>query len=60
MKFVNCPHCGHKLLEGENGSSVNVKCSKCKSVVNVILDADGTVHLSVVLSNKATKEVAAS
>lgn len=47
MKFVNCPQCGHKLLEGESGSNVNVKCNKCKSIVNVKL-LDDTVSLSVV------------
>ena len=52
MKFVNCPQCGHKLLEGENGSIVNVKCNKCKSIVSVKLH-DDTVTLSVV--NDVTK-----
>lgn len=47
MKFVNCPLCGHKLLEGENGSNVKVKCNKCKSVVNVTLN-DDSVSLNVV------------
>ena len=27
--------CGHKLLEGQDGSHVNVKCNKCKSVIEV-------------------------
>ncbi len=35
MKFVNCPICGHKLLEGDDGSVVKVKCNKCKSIVEV-------------------------
>lgn len=35
MKFVNCPICGHKLLEGHDGSVVKVKCNKCKSIVEV-------------------------
>ena len=25
MTYVNCPKCGHKLLEGEDGSKVQVK-----------------------------------
>lgn len=35
MRFVNCPICGHKLLEGNSGSIVRVKCNKCKSIVEV-------------------------
>lgn len=27
--------CGHKLLEGQDGSYVSVKCNKCKSVIEV-------------------------
>lgn len=35
MKFVYCPICGHKLLEGHDGSLVKVKCNKCKSILEV-------------------------
>ena len=35
MKYVNCPVCGHKLLEGKEHSCVRVKCSKCKTIVEV-------------------------
>ena len=35
MKFVFCPVCGHKLLEGDVGSRVRAKCSKCKQVLEV-------------------------
>ena len=55
MKFVNCPKCGHKLLEGESGSCVNVKCNKCKSVVNVKLH-ENTVNLSVISCNELCKQ----
>lgn len=37
MKYVNCPVCGHKLLEGKEHSCVRVKCSKCKTIVEVII-----------------------
>lgn len=40
MKFVGCPVCGHKLLEGEANSCVQVKCNKCKSVVKVTIGDD--------------------
>ena len=55
MKFINCPSCGHKLLEGENGSTVNVKCNKCKSIVHVNLRND-MVHLSIITNNTAEKQ----
>lgn len=35
MKFVFCPVCGHKLLEGKNGSLVQVKRNKCKNIIEV-------------------------
>lgn len=35
MKYVNCPVCGHKLLEGKENSCVRVKCNKCKTIVEV-------------------------
>ncbi len=47
MTYVNCPKCGHKLLEGEDGSKVQVKCNKCKSIVNVSIQSSG---VSVVVS----------
>ncbi len=44
MKYVYCPICGHKLLEGQDGSRVNVKCNKCKSIIEVsILTENVTV-----------------
>lgn len=55
MKFVNCPKCGHKLLEGENGSFVNVKCNKCKSIVSVKIQGD-SVSLSVICDD-TTKQM---
>ncbi len=37
MKYVSCPVCGHKLLEGEPDSLVKVKCGKCKTIVQVTI-----------------------
>lgn len=54
MTYVNCPKCGHKLLEGETGSKVQVKCNKCKSIVNVTIQTSG---VNVVV-NSPTKTVA--
>lgn len=41
MKFVFCPVCGHKLLEGATGSRVRAKCSKCKEILEVTITDAG-------------------
>ncbi len=41
MKYVSCPVCGHKLLEGETNSYVKVKCTKCKTVSEVKITDKG-------------------
>ena len=51
MRFVSCPQCGHKLLEGQNGSCVTVKCNKCKAIVTVKIEEDA-VKLSTQNLNK--------
>lgn len=44
MKYVYCPICGHKLLEGHDGSIVRLKCNKCKNIITVsILNGNITV-----------------
>ena len=45
MKYVNGPVCGHKLLEGKAQSCVRVKCSKCKTIVEVSI-GDNNVALA--------------
>lgn len=52
MKFVYCPICGHKLLEGSDPSDVKVKCSKCKTIVRVKI-ANNSVGVAPV-SDKTT------
>ena len=54
MKYVNCPQCGHKLLEGEQGSCVVVKCNKCKSIVQVTIQSNA-VKLDINTVDTATK-----
>ena len=46
MIFVSCPACGQKLLEGEAGSRVRLKCNKCGGIVEVKLEEAG-VNLTV-------------
>ena len=41
MLYVSCPKCGRKLLEGVEGSSVQVKCTKCNLVVKATLQENG-------------------
>ncbi len=40
MKYVNCPECGHKLMEGEECSNVQVKCVKCGAIVKANITAN--------------------
>jgi len=37
MIYVSCPKCGRKLLEGEKGSTVQVKCKKCNCLLHAEL-----------------------
>lgn len=32
MIFINCPKCGKRLLEGEVGSTVKIKCCNCENL----------------------------
>lgn len=54
VMFINCPSCGHKLLEGEKGSCVTVKCSKCKSIVLVKIE-DNSTNISIVRHDNCPK-----
>lgn len=40
MKYVNCPVCGGKLLEGEEGSRVVVKCAKCGRLAEAVIGGE--------------------
>lgn len=39
MKYVNCPECGHKLMEGEECNNVQVKCTKCGAIIKASIKA---------------------
>ena len=39
MKYVNCPECGHKLMEGEECNNVQVKCTKCGAIIKASITA---------------------
>lgn len=35
--FAICPFCGKKLCRAEEGSSVDIQCSECKSQVEIVV-----------------------
>lgn len=43
--YSACPCCGHKLLKGEEGTSVEVPCRKCGRLICVQI-ADGKIITS--------------
>ena len=43
--YTACPYCGHKLLKGEDGTSVEVPCRKCGRLICVQI-ADGKIITS--------------
>lgn len=49
MKHVNCPNCGCKLFDGDEGSHVILKCCKCNKLFEVTIDTSSIV---VTLKNK--------
>lgn len=55
MKYINCPICGHKLLEGNDNSLVRVKCNKCKAVVEVAISS-GAVALKPITASLSNKK----
>ena len=51
--YVNCPKCGHRLLEGEKGSAVRIKCVKCALLCKVTVSENGIVVVGIKESPKA-------
>ena len=43
MKHVNCPNCGRKLFDGDEGSHVIVKCCKCGKLFEVTVEISSIV-----------------
>ena len=56
MQFVNCPSCGGRLMEGEDGSRVRVKCNKCGKLVNVGIDRERITVCLQETGKRETKE----
>ena len=55
MTYVNCPYCGHKLLEGLCGSCVQTKCVKCGQICFVKIDSD-SVSVALLKTNDRLKQ----
>lgn len=53
MVFINCPLCGQRLLEGDEGSHVQIKCTKCGNVAKVKI---GHENISIENKVKTIKE----
>ena len=50
MRHINCPNCGCKLFDGDEGSHIIVKCCKCGKLFEATVDTDSVV---VVLKSKS-------
>lgn len=49
MKHINCPNCGCKLFDGDDGSHIIIKCCKCGKLFEATVNEDSVV---VVLKSK--------
>ena len=38
MVYVNCPECGHRLMESDECSNVRVKCCKCNTLIVICIN----------------------
>ncbi len=43
MIYVNCPKCGKRLLEGEIGSNIRIKCGNCDKVYSAKILAEEVI-----------------
>ena len=43
MKYINCPNCGNKLFEGEEGSHIILKCTKCSKLFEATIERQRVV-----------------
>lgn len=42
-KHINCPNCGSKLFDGDEGSHIILKCCKCNNLFEVTVDSSSVV-----------------
>ena len=54
MKYVSCPQCGGRLMEGEKGSHVVIKCVKCNGLFDVYINED---RIEIKLKQKTQNEM---
>lgn len=43
MIYINCPKCGKRLLEGDIGSNVRIKCCNCESIFSAQILSEGVL-----------------
>ena len=58
MRWCRCPNCGHKLfLYEQDGKEdrlrINIKCSSCKKIVDVLISNGGKVKARVYENDEA-------
>lgn len=46
MKYINCPMCGSRLFEGEDGSHIVLKCGKCGRLFEASVE-EGSVFVAL-------------
>ena len=58
MVYINCPKCGHKLMEVETGSSlVRIKCGKCGKIIKASVRANEvTIEINEKFSAQESEE----
>jgi len=44
MKEIRCPHCGWKLFLAEGRASIEIKCPRCKRIVEVKVEGQSEPH----------------
>jgi len=50
--YIVCPECGYKLFKLGDGSNVEIRCSKCKLKLRIVIKGDEITILKM-LSDKA-------
>ena len=45
MKHINCPNCGCKLFDGDEGSHIILKCCKSNNLFEVKVDSQASLLL---------------
>ena len=55
-KYITCPQCGKRICRAEIGSKIVVKCEKCGTEFEGVVDVHGGVH-ALPLDNQLKKAI---